>query len=327
MKALITGITGSGGSYLAEYLVDNVQDLAVYGTSRWHSTTHNRNLDKIRKDVNVLECDLMDLGSIVRILNQVRPDYIFHLAAYANVRASFDTPLAVLQNNVMSTANLFEAVRMMGEMYPYRQLPKIQLCSSPEIYGVVGKEDIPIKETCALRPANPYAVSKLTQDALGDVYYRAFDIPIVRTRMFTYVNPKREDLFATSFAKQIVRIEKGLQEELVHGNLDSVRTIIDVRDAMSAYWAAMQYGQVGEVYNIGGEKVITVREFLDLLISKAQCPIVTKFDTSLSRPVDVTLQIPDTTKFREHTGWRSQYSFEETVEFLLDYCRSVYGSR
>jgi len=317
-KVLITGITGSGGSYLAEYIVNNVPDVEVYGTSRWHSTTSKNNLNQIADKVKVIECDLMDLSSIFRLLKIVKPDYIFHLASHANVRASFDTPISVIQNNILGTVNLFEAIKM-AEIDPL-----IQLCSTSEVYGQVDPKDVPIKESCPLRPASKYAVSKTTQDLLGDVYYKNDGLKIIRTRMFSYLNPRRDDLFATSFAKQVVKIEKGLQKELVHGNLNSVRTIIDVRDAMESYWVAITKGKPGEVYNIGGQTTITVGDFLEILKKKALCEIPSRVDPALLRPTDVTLQIPDTTKFFNETGWKPKYSFEESVNYLLESCRKEF---
>lgn len=314
-SALITGITGSGGSYLAEYIVQNHPQVAVHGLGRWHSTSTTDNLSAIRSNLQVHECDLMDFSSILSTLEQSRPDVIFHLAAHANVRASFQTPLSVLNNNIMGTANLFEAIRAA------KLNPVFQLCSTSEVYGQVGAQDVPIKEETALRPSSPYAVSKVTQDLLGYSYFVAYQMPVIRTRMFAYLNPRRVDLFATSFARQVARIEHGLQSELVHGNLDSVRTIIDVRDAMKAYWDAALYCTPGEAYNIGGQTTIKVGEFLDLLKSLAKTPIISRIDPALLRPSDVTLQIPSTEKFENATGWKPQFSFEESVAFLLDHWR------
>lgn len=315
-RALITGITGSGGSYLAEYIVGNHPDVEVHGIGRWHSTGTADNLSAIRSRVTVHECDLMDFSSVFAALEASRPDVIFHLAAHANVRASFQTPLSVLNNNIMGTANLFEAIRAA------KLNPIFQMCSTSEVYGQVGPEDVPIREETPMRPSSPYAVSKVTQDLLGYTYFVAYKMPVIRTRMFAYLNPRRVDLFATSFARQVARIERGLQKELVHGNLDSVRTIIDVRDAMRAYWDAALHCTPGEAYNIGGKTTITVGDFLDLLKSLAKTPIPSRVDPALLRPADVTLQIPSTEKFEQATGWKPQYSFEESVAFLLDHWRS-----
>jgi GDPmannose 4,6-dehydratase/GDP-4-dehydro-6-deoxy-D-mannose reductase len=317
MKVLITGIAGSGGSYLAEYIVNNCPEVEVHGISRWHSTTATNNLKKIRDKVNVHECDLNDFSSVFRILNEVKPDAIFHLAAHANVRASFDTPNTVLSNNILGTSNLLEAVRL-AEIDPI-----IQLCSTSEVYGQVAPENVPIKEDCPIAPSSPYAVSKVAQDLLGHTYYLSYGMQIIRTRMFAYLNPRRTDLFATSFAMQVARIEEGLQKELLHGNLDSVRTLIDVRDAMESYWVAMEKCKPGEVYNIGGTKTIKVGEFLDLLKRFAKTDIPSRVDKSLLRPADVTLQIPDVNKFQKETGWKPKYSFEESVQNLLEHCREV----
>lgn len=313
-KVLITGISGSGGSYLAEYIVNNQPQVEVHGISRWHSTTVN-NLNLVNKSVTVHEADLMDMGSIIEVLQKVKPDAIFHLAAHANVRASFITPIAVLQNNIIGTANLFEAVRL-GSSYPI-----IQLCSTSEVYGQVDPKYVPITEDTPIRPASPYAVSKTAQDLLGWSYFTSYKMPIIRTRMFAYLNPRRADLFASAFAKQVAWIEEGLQEKLVHGNLDSVRTFVDVRDAMRAYWEAIIHCEPGEVYNIGGTTTMTVGEFLKKLIAMAKVPIHTELDPKLLRPADVTLQIPSVEKFIKKTGWKPQYSFEESIAELLSYWR------
>jgi GDP-4-dehydro-6-deoxy-D-mannose reductase len=313
-KVLITGIGGSGGSYLAEHIVENHPDVEVHGLARWHSTTQG-NLRAIAAQVAVHEVDLLDMASLLPVVQKVRPSAIFHLAAHANVRASFDTPTAVLTNNILGTSNLFEAVRISGLD------PLIQLCSTSEVYGQVDPGEVPIRESAPMRPASPYAVSKAAQDMLGYTYFVSYRMRIIRTRMFAYLNPRRADLFATSFARQIARIELGLQDKLTHGNLDSVRTLIDVRDAMGAYWEALRYCAPGEAYNIGGTTTMKVGEFLERLIALARVPIPTGVDPKLLRPADVTLQIPDVSKFFAATGWKPRYSFDESMEHLLKYWR------
>ena len=314
-RALITGISGSGGSYLAEHIVNSQKDVEVHGIARWHSTTTSNNLENISNIVKIHECDLNDFSSILHVLKLVKPDVIFHLASHANVRAGFITPLSVIQNNVMGTSNLYEAIRS-ADLDPI-----IQLCSTSEVYGQVDPLDIPIKESCPLRPTSPYAVSKTTQDHLGFAYWKSYGMKIIRTRMFAYFNPRRADLFATSFARQVALIEAGKQKELLHGNLDSVRTMIDVRDAMNSYWQAALFCEPGEAYNIGGPKVITVGEFLNILKSMAKTEIPTRINPDLLRPSDVTLQIPDISKFVAATNWEAKYSFEESIEHLLNYWR------
>lgn len=315
-KVLITGISGSGGSYLAEYIVNNYPDVEVYGISRWHSTSTNKNLENILDKITLYECDLNDFSSVLNTLKAINPDGIFHLASHANVRASFITPLSVLNNNIMGTANLLEGIRA-AEIDPI-----VQLCSTSEVYGQVDPKNVPIKEECPLNPSSPYAVSKVAQDLLGYTYFLSYNMKIIRTRMFAYLNPRRGDLFATAFAKQVANIEAGLQDKLLHGNLDSVRTIIDVRDAMESYWVALTKCKYGEAYNIGGPTTIKVGEFLELLKKLAKCDIPSEVDPKLLRPADVTLQIPDVSKFQKETGWKPIYSFEESLQHLLDHCRS-----
>lgn len=314
-SVLITGICGSGGSYLAEYIVKNHPNVEVNGVARWHSASFPDNLAIIKGNIILHEADLTDLSSIFTVLKKIKPDVIFHLASHANVRTSFITPIAVLNNNILGTINIFEAIRLLGIR------PIIQLCSTSEVYGQVDPKYVPITEETPLRPVSPYAVSKTTQDLLGWSYYRSYKLPIIRTRMFAYLNPRRADLFASSFARQIARIELGLQKELFHGNLDSIRTLIDVRDAMRAYWDAVLYCQPGEVYNIGGTTVMKVGEFLKKLISLSRTHIPTKIDPTLLRPADVTLQIPSVKKFIAQTKWKPTYTFEESMTELLNYWR------
>ena len=314
-KALITGISGSGGSYLADYIVENHPEVEVHGISRWHAAGTEKNLQDSKSRIKMHECDLNDFSATFSVLREVKPDVIFNLAAHANVRASFINPLAVMENNTRSTANLLEAIRL-AEIDPV-----IQICSTSEVYGQVDPKNVPIKEDCPLNPSNPYAASKVFQDMLGYVYFRSYGMKVIRTRMFTYINPRRLDLFATAFAMQVARIEAGLQRELLHGNLDSVRTPLDVRDSMESYWVVAEKCRFGEVYNIGGIKSITVGEFLELLKKQAKCKIPSRIEGTLLRPSDVTLQIPDNSKFVSETGWQPKYSFEESVKYLLDHCR------
>jgi GDPmannose 4,6-dehydratase/GDP-4-dehydro-6-deoxy-D-mannose reductase len=314
-KILITGISGSGGSYLAEYINDNYSNVNIHGISRWHSTTTQNNLSSIENKVTVHDVDLNDLGSTLSAIKIIKPDTIFHLASHANVRSSFDNPNAVISNNIFCTLNLLEAVRLI------KINPIIQICSTSEVYGKVNKDQVPIKEDCPLNPASPYAVSKVAQDLLGKTYFLNHNLRIITTRMFSYLNPRRQDLFATSFARQIALIEKGKLKFLKHGNLNSVRTLVDVRDAVGAYWIATTKGKIGETYNIGGNKILKVGEFLEILKSLSHVKIVSKLDKKLLRPTDVTLQIPDTTKFKKHTGWKTKYTFEQSLNMLLDYWR------
>lgn len=198
--------------------------------------------------------------------------------------------------------------------------------NSSEVYGQVLPEEVPIKESNTLRPASPYAVSKVCEDMLAFQYYVSWGIKTIRSRMFTHCGPRRGDVFAESaFAKQIAEIEKGRKEPIVHvGNLDSVRTFLDVRDAVKAYWQMVNLGIPGDIYNIGGNETMTVGEMLNILLSySTRTDIRIQIDPSLLRPSDVTLQIPCCDKFKNLTGWEPEIPLKQTLLDLLTYWRQI----
>ena len=317
MKVLLTGITGMVGSHLAEHLLAHRDGAEVHGLVRWRSPLDN--IAPIKQRVTLHLGDLRDLSSLVRILRTVKPDRIHHLAAQSYVDASFVAPADTLDTNIIGTTNLLEAVRIAGIN------PRIHICSSSEVYGQVRKEEVPIVETTPLRPASPYAVSKVGEDMVAFQYGLSYKLDILRTRMFTHTGPRRGDVFAeSSFAKQIAEIEAGLRDgPVLVGNLDSVRTIADVRDAVHAYCLLLDNCPAGEVYNIGGKETMTVGDILETLKSLAKKPIKHKVDPARLRPSDVTLQIPDTGKFLKATGWEPTIPARQTLSDLLDYHRGL----
>lgn len=317
-KVLITGITGFVGSHLADYLLENHADtVEVYGMKRWRSPKENiaHCIDKLK----LYDADLRDLGSLLKMLDEIKPDMIFHLAAQSYVSTSYIAPTDTMENNVVGTTNLLEAIHIL------KQDPLIHVCSSSEVYGQVRPEDVPITEDCPFRPASPYAASKCGEDMIAFMYHTAYKQRIIRTRMFTHTGPRRGEVFVLSaFTKQIARIEKGKQEPVLRvGNLDSVRTWADVRDTVRAYWLMMQKCPAGEVYNIGGNITMTVRDMLDnlLKITTYKGKIEVVVDPKLLRPADVTLQIPSVEKFKKATGWEPKISFEQTMKDTLEYWR------
>ncbi len=311
-KCLITGITGSGGSYLAEHILSRDKNIKIFGIYRSHGYKHLFNKNK---RVHLFKGDLRNQIRTQKIIKKIQPDLIFHLASNANVRKSFDVPYTFINNNIDITINLLESIRRL------KVKPLTIICSTSEVYGLVSKKEIPIKEKQIMRPASPYAVSKSTQDLLSQVYHKNYGQNIIITRMFSYTNARRKDLFATSFANQISLIEKGIIKILRHGNLESVRTFVDISDAMEAYWLTAKKGKIGEIYNIGGKKTIKVKDFLHELIKNSNVKIRTQLDKKLLRPTDVTLQIPDCKKFQKDTGWKLKISFKNSVKKLLVDCR------
>lgn len=315
MKILITGITGFVGSHLAEYIIGLKKRHTLYGLCRWRSPREG--LSRIYDRVVLVEGDLCDLGSMIRHLEKIKPAVIFHLAAQSYVLTSFNAPVQTLWTNVIGTANLLEAVRISGID------PIIHICSSSEVYGQVSKKDVPIKEDCPLKPASPYAVSKVGEDMLALQYWLSYGIRTIRTRMFTHTGPRRGDVFAMSFfAKQVAAGELGLSDPVIRvGNLRSVRTFCDVRDAVRAYWLMVKKGKPGDVYNIGGSRTMMVGDALKILLTFSTKKFKIQVDSKLIRPSDVTLQIPSTDKFRRLTGWKPVIPLEKTLKDLLEYWR------
>jgi GDPmannose 4,6-dehydratase/GDP-4-dehydro-6-deoxy-D-mannose reductase len=315
MKVLITGITGMVGSHLAEYLLSSFPEMEVHGLVRWRSPL--RNIQKVLPRIKLHQGDLRDLNSLVLLLREVRPDRIHHLAAQSYVDMSFTAPADTLNSNIIGTVNLMDAVRIVGIN------PRIHICSSSEVYGQVKPEEVPITETTPFRPASPYAVSKVGEDMIAFQYGISYKLDLVRTRMFTHTGPRRGDVFAeSSFARQIAEIELDRQKGPVRvGNLNSVRTLADVRDAVRAYKLLLDKCPAGEVYNIGGKETMTVGDILETLKSLARVPIEHVVDPARLRPSDVTLQIPDTSKFHGATGWQPKIPASQTLRDLLDYQR------
>ncbi len=297
MRILITGITGMVGSHLADHVLAEHPGVEVHGLVRWRSPLDN--IRHILDQLRLHDGELRDLASLIRLIEEVRPEWIFHLAAQSYVSASYRAPADTLHTNVIGTTNLLEALRITG------QRPRLHICSSSEVYGQVLPNEVPIRESNAFRPASPYAVSKVGEDMISLQYFLSYGIDVVRTRMFTHTGPRRGDVFAESaFAKQIAEVEAGVRPNPIRvGNLDSVRTFADVRDTVRAYWLLLEKCPAGEVYNIGGERTMLVGEMLEMQKSFAHCRVDHIIDPTLVRPSDVTLQIPDTRRFREATGW------------------------
>ena len=316
IKSLITGIGGFVASHMADYLLEQGEE--VIGTYRW-----NEDLSKIAhiRDKIIMEpMDLLDLFSCQICIKKHKPDYIYHLAAQSYVDDSFKYPAVTIQTNTIGTLNLLESILVIDEYDPI-----VHVCSSSEVYGQVEEDEVPIKETNPFRPQNPYGVSKIGADMIAYTYWQCYGIKTIRTRMFTHTSERRTMPSAeVNFARQIALIEKGLQKPIIKvGNLESIRTIADVRDAVRAYYILVRKCQPGEVYNIGGDRTMKIGDMLNYLISLSPMRDKIKIEVSpsLLRPSDVTLQIPDSSKFRDETGWKPEIPFEKTMLDLLQWWR------
>jgi len=322
-RALITGITGMVGSHLADYLLDQT-DWGIFGLCRWRSPLDNVSHLVARANrgdrLQFLYGDLRDYVSLQNAIENARPDYVFHLAAQSYPSTSFTAPLDTYDTNVIGTARLLEALRRAKNIEPV-----IHVCASSEVYGRVPKERVPITEECNFHPASPYAISKVGTDLVGRFHAEAYGQKIMTTRMFTHTGPRRGDVFAEStFAKQIAMIEAGVIPPILKvGNLGSLRTWSDVRDAVRAYYLLVTVNpQPGGYYNIGGSYSCTVGKMLDHLLSiSTSNGIRVEVDPERLRPIDADLQVPDTAKFRAHTGWKPEIPFERTMRDLLEYWR------
>jgi GDP-mannose 4,6-dehydratase len=327
-KALITGITGMVGSHLADFLLSET-DWDIYGMCRWRSPLDNVShlMDRANRSdrLKFLSADLRDYISLLNVVEEVRPDYVFHLAAQSYPSTSFTSPLDTLDTNILGTARLLEVLRRCSGIDPV-----IHVCASSEVYGRVPREKLPINEECSFHPASPYAISKVGTDLLGRYHSEAYDQKVITTRMFTHTGPRRGDVFAEStFAKQIAMIEAGqIPPVLKVGNLDSLRTWADVRDAVRAYYLLVTVNPIaGQSYNIGGTYSCTIRQMLDYLLSlSSRKDIRVEVDSQRLRPIDADLQVPDTSKFHRHTGWEPEITFEKTMADLLEYWRGRVSS-
>ena len=294
---------------------------------RWRSPLINleNQIDRINKKdrLHIHYGDLRDPISIDAIIKKVKPDYIFHLAAQSFPKTSFDSPLDTYETNIQGTETVLNSAKN------FCPNAIIHVCASSEVFGRVSADKLPINEECSFHPASPYAISKVATDLIGRYYAEAFDMKVMTTRMFTHTGPRRGDVFAeSSFAKQIAMIEAGRQDPVISvGNLNSLRTWADVRDAVKAYHMLVTKNPIsGEYYNIGGTFTCSISDMLDKLISLSDVKVVIQQDNERMRPIDADLQVPDTTKFTNHTGWKPEYSFDKTMLDLLNYWRDRVNS-
>ncbi len=330
-KALITGVTGMVGSHLCDFLLAET-DWDIYGVCRWRSPLSNVQhlLERVNQGDRVFfeYADLNDQISLLHVIQDIRPDYVFHLAAQSYPLTSFTAPIDTLNTNILGTCRLLEAIRLVMES-DRDWKPVIHVCASSEVFGKIPPEKKPetgIHEECPFHPASPYAISKVGTDLLGRYYAEAYGMTVMTTRMFTHTGPRRGDVFHEStFAKQIAMIEAGMIEPVVKvGNLQSLRTYADVRDAVRAYYMLVTKDPIaGEYYNIGGTYTCEVGDTLHTLLSLSEKKdeIRVETDPGRLRPIDADLQVPDCRKFKEHTGWEPAIPFETTMLDLLNYWR------
>jgi len=278
---------------------------------------NERNISHLRGQLKLRRVDLRVSVAVRDLLGEVRPDRVYHLAGQSYVPVSWDDPWQTFEINVRSQINLLEAVLEAG------LTPRILIVASNEEYGLIAPEDLPIDEDTPLRPASPYAVSKVAQDMLGLQYHLNYDLFVVRVRPFNHIGPRqRSEFVAAAFAQQLAEIEAGLRSPVVQvGNLEAKRDFTDVRDMVRAYFFALERGEAGAVYNIGAGQAHSIRELLDILLELSTARVAVEHDPTRTRPSDVPVAICDASRFRTQTGWAPQTPFRESLRRVLDYWR------
>lgn len=313
-KVLITGVTGFAGTHLTKHLLTkNIYELTGTHVSDDTPSFFQEN------DIQLFKIDLTNAEAVESLISEHKPDMIFHLAALTSAAKSFENPTETVLSNIKIQINVLEAIRKKAEK------TRLLIVSSADAYGMVRPEDLPIDEDTPFRPANPYAVSKVTQDYLGFQYALSYGLDVVRARPFNHIGPGQAPVFVvSSFAKQIAEIEKGEKEPLLLvGNLETKRDFTDVRDIVSAYALLMEKGVSGEVYNIGSGKSYKISDVLDKLLSLATKQIEVKVDEKRLRPIDEPELLCDNTKMKNLTGWEPKKELDETLKDTLDYWRGI----
>ena len=314
MRVLITGVSGFAGSHLADYCLTR-SGVEVFGTVR--SVERLGNASHLSGTCAFLPTDVRDAAGVEAAIGSSRPDVVFHLAAQASVATSFEDPVGTLMDNAVGQINVIRAV------LEHAPAARVLVVGSAYEYGLVRPEENPIDESVPLRPMDPYAVSKVTQDLFGYQYALSHRLQAVRVRAFNHTGPRQSTEFVASrFARLLAEIEAGEREALLTvGNLAAVRDFTDVRDVVRAYFLAATKGQPGEVYNVGSGGSQTIQELLDVLVGLCRVPVSVTEDPALLRPLDVPALVCNASKLRQHTGWSPEIPLDRTLSDLLDYWR------
>ena len=314
MKSLITGVDGFVGSHLAEYLLGRGDDVA--GT--YHFDPAMSLLGEAKDSIDAYRLDLREAPCIKTVLEQTKPDRIYHLAAMAFVPASFKDPALTFEVNLRGTMALYESISQLGIE------PQILYVSTAEIFGIVSHDELPLTETSPTRPNSPYSISKLAAEQMSRYYAARRGLRIVSVRPFNHTGPRQSPHFVCSdFARQIAEIEKGHKEpKMSVGNLEARRDFSDVRDIVAAYGLALDKCPLdGDIYIVGSGGSVSIQSALDSLLSMTDAKISVEQDPARLRPSDLPDIYGDCAKFRQATGWRPQHDIDATLRSVLDYWR------
>lgn len=317
-RILITGITGFVGSHLADLALE--KNCKIFGLKRWN-LSRLRNVKHILDKIEWIDCDITDPVATKKAIEISNPEKIFHLAAESFVSPSWHHPSHYMDVNYKGTVNLLEAIKDTNNS------SRILIPGSGEEYGEISENDLPITEKTLLNPVNPYAVTKVAQDLICNVYFKTYGINIIRVRSFNHEGPRRDNVFGIPwFAYQIARIEQNLQDPIIKtGHIDDRRNFTHIRDMVEAYWLAIENCIPGELYLIGSdkaEKIFSYREVIEKLIEKSSISnIKIEQDPKFVRPTTVPRLIGDTSKFHNITKWKPKMSIDKILEDTLEYWR------
>lgn len=298
-KALVIGAGGFVGHYLTKQLESD--ECEVHGT-------YIKGGPYPDQAIVSHELDILDQSAIEKLLIEIEPDWIIHLAAQSSVALSWKDPSLTIDINIKGTSNLLEAIKNRCSH------ARLLLIGSAEEYGKSSHELI--KETESLQPQNIYAITKVTQEMLGNLYGQAYGLDIVMARPFNHIGPGQSTQFVVpDFCKQVARIDKGLSEPAIRvGNLKAKRDFTDVRDVARAYSLLLQKGEKGEVYNIGSSKPVSIQWILDTILSLSKKQISVEVDPQKYREIDIPVVSADITKIITRTGWKPQREILTTIE-------------
>jgi len=334
-KALLTGVTGQDGAYLAEFLLSKGYE--VHGIKRRSSLFNTDRIDHLYKDrhednVNFFlhYGDMTDSTNLIRIMQQVQPDEIYNLAAQSHVQVSFDSPEYTANADALGTLRLLESIRILG----LEKKTKFYQASTSELYGLV--QETPQKETTSFYPRSPYAVAKLYGYWITVNYREAYGMFACNGILFNHESPLRGETFVTrKITRAVARIKLGLQDKLYLGNLDAKRDWGYAKDYVKAMWLMLQQDKP-EDYVIASGETHAVREFVSLAfrevgieiewqgggitekgINKQTGEVLVEVDSRYYRPTEVDLLLGDAKKAREKLGWKSETPLVDLVSMMV----------
>jgi len=321
-KALITGINGQDGSYLAEFLLEKGYE--VWGILKRNSVAENQTyrLDAVYGHPNLrLEyADILDLASLVRVLQQSQPDEIYHLAAQSHVRISFDQPIYTAQATGIGALNLLEAMRLICPQ------ARMYQASSSEMFGNSIDADGFQRENTPLQPVSPYACAKVFAYNICRNYRNSYNMYVSNGILFNHESPRRGTNFVTNkVAKEAVKIKLGLSKELVLGNLDSTRDWGHAKDFVKAMWMILQQ-PTSDDYVCSTGKSRSVKDLVDYVFGKLNLDVKQYVKTSerYLRPEELHHLRGDCSKLKRTTGWEPDYTFEQMMDEMVDYWFAYY---